>query len=71
LLEYIPGGELLAHVRSHLSLDVNTARFYLAEVVIAIEALHQRNIIYRDLKSENVLLDSEGHVKLIDFGFAK
>lgn len=71
VLEYIPGGELLHQVRKRLSLTVEHARFYLAEVILGLEAIHKQNIVYRDLKSENVLLDAEGHVKLIDFGFAK
>jgi serine/threonine protein kinase len=47
------------------------ARFYLAEIILAIDTLHTMGIIYRDLKPENILLDQEGHIKLIDFGFAK
>lgn len=46
-------------------------RFYLAEIVLAVERLHERGVIYRDLKPENILIDAQGHVKLIDFGFAK
>lgn len=47
------------------------AKFYAAEVVLAIEYLHQKEIIYRDLKPENLLLDRHGHLKITDFGFSK
>lgn len=47
------------------------SRFYIAEIVLAVEQLHNMGIIYRDLKPENVLLDKDGHIKLTDFGFAK
>lgn len=47
------------------------SRFYIAEIVMGVETLHGMGIIYRDLKPENILIDREGHIKLIDFGFAK
>jgi protein kinase A len=47
------------------------AKFYAAEVTLALEYLHKNQIIYRDLKPENLLLDRHGHLKITDFGFAK
>jgi serine/threonine protein kinase len=47
------------------------AKFYAAEVVLALDYLHGMNIVYRDLKPENLLLDRHGHLKITDFGFAK
>ncbi len=47
------------------------ARFYASHVLLALEYLHDRNILYRDLKPENLLIDTEGYIKVVDFGFAK
>lgn len=71
VLEYLPGGELIKHIRKQMCLSLADARFYLAEIILAVETLHTKGIIYRDLKPENILLDVGGHIKLIDFGFAK
>lgn len=51
--------------------EENMARFYIAEVILALRDLHRNGIIYRDLKPENILLDYQGHVKLTDFGLSK
>ena len=46
-------------------------QFYSSELLIALITIHSQNVLYRDLKPENVMIDSEGHIKLIDFGFSK
>lgn len=56
-MDFINGGELFTHIRREGRFSENRARFYAAEIVIAIEHLHLHGIIYRDLKPENVLLD--------------
>ena len=71
LLEYLPGGELLKLIRKQGVVSEKDTQFYIAEVILAVESLHDQGIIYRDLKPENILIDRDGHVKLIDFGFAK
>lgn len=73
LLDYVPGGEIFSYLRKLRRFDEPTARFYAAEIVLVLEYLHehQGGVAYRDLKPENLLLDAEGHIKLVDFGFAK
>jgi serine/threonine protein kinase len=51
--------------------EEDRAKIYIAEIVLALKDLHSRNIIYRDLKPDNVVIDNDGHIKLIDFGMAK
>lgn len=71
-LEYCPGGEIFSYLRRARRFNENTSRFYAAEITLAIEYLHDvHGIAYRDLKPENILLAADGHLKLVDFGFAK
>ncbi|KAI9804540.1 MAG: hypothetical protein M1825_001439 [Sarcosagium campestre] len=71
LLDYCPGGEVFSYLRRAKRFDMETAQFYAAEILLIIEFLHGKAIAYRDLKPENLLIDAEGHIKLVDFGFAK
>jgi serine/threonine protein kinase len=57
--------------RRSKSFDEERARFYAAELLLALDHLHQQNIIYRDLKLENILMDQNGHIALTDFGLSK
>jgi hypothetical protein len=65
------GGELFSFLRAQKYFTNDIAKFYAAEVIVVFEYLHSKDIIYRDLKPENILLDETGHIRLIDFGFAK
>lgn len=71
LMSYVPGGELFTHLRRAQKFTPDVTRFYLANIILALKYLHSFNIIYRDLKPENLLLDSRGYLRLTDFGFAK
>jgi len=51
--------------------DEEIARKYLSEILLAVEELHYHDVIYRDMKPENIVLGSDGHVKLIDFGLSR
>lgn len=71
LEEYVVGGELFSHLRKAGRFANDITVFYSGQIMLAIEYLHSRNIIYRDLKPENLLLDASGNIKITDFGFAK
>ena len=70
-MEYAPGGEMFSLQRKLKKLPPNKVRIYIAEMVLAIEYLHSKGIIYRDIKPENIMFDLSGHLKLCDFGLAK
>ncbi|OAL33952.1 hypothetical protein AYO20_06787 [Fonsecaea nubica] len=72
LLDYTPGGEIFSYLRRARRFPFSTVQFYAAEITLILAYLHEVQFVaYRDLKPENILLDVDGHLKLVDFGFAK
>lgn len=70
-MDFIPGGNLRELIRANSFLPEAWVKFYSAELVIAIAHLHSINVLYRDIKPHNVMIDSRGHITLIDFGLSK
>ena len=71
VMEFIPGGDLMTLLIKENVLTEEATRFYAAEAVLAIEAVHNLGYIHRDLKPDNLLLDERGHLKLSDLGLCK
>lgn len=71
VMDFCNGGELFTHLRKDTKFSEKRACFYAAQLVCGLNCLHENGIIYRDLKPENVLLDSEGNLKITDFGLSK
>ena len=64
-------GDLEKQLRYRRKFTEEETKFYIMEIILALESLHQSHIVYRDLKPANIVLDSEGHIKLTDFGLSK
>jgi len=71
IMDYCPGGELFFHIQRVERFNEEAVKFYAAQITLAINHLHENNIIYRDLKPENVLIDKDGYIKITDFGLSK
>jgi len=69
-MEFVPGGDFRTLLNNTGTLGARHARFYISEMFMSLDALHQLSFIHRDLKPENFLITSEGHIKLTDFGLA-
>lgn len=71
VVDYMQGGDLFYHLQKNRRFNDKKTQFYVAEIILALQDMHKRGIIYRDLKLENIMLDHEGHVKLTDFGLCR
>lgn len=71
VMEYMVGGDFAKILEKFGFLDEEIARFYIGEIILAIESLHKIGIVHRDLKPDNILLDAKGHIKLADFGLSE
>ena len=71
VMEYLPGGDFMNLLIKKDILTEDEARFYTAELILAIESMHKLDCIHRDIKPDNILIDKSGHIKLSDFGLAK
>ncbi|KAJ3030437.1 UNVERIFIED_CONTAM: Serine/threonine kinase [Siphonaria sp. JEL0065] len=71
VMEYVCGGDLMCHIQEKKRFSQVRAKFYACEVLLALEFFHQNNIIYRDLKLDNILMCPDGHIKVTDYGICK
>lgn len=71
IFEYGKGGDMFFHLQKVRRFSENEVKIYAAQLFLALEYLHNNNILYRDIKPENIIMDCKGNIKLIDFGLAK
>jgi serine/threonine kinase 38 len=70
-MDFLPGGDLMSLLMKKDILTEDEARFYTAELILSVEAVHYISCIHRDLKPDNILIDADGHIQLSDFGLSK
>lgn len=71
VMEYLPGGDMMTWLINKEVFTEEEARFYIAQLVLAVDSIHRIEFVHRDLKPDNILLDRHGHIKLSDFGLSK
>lgn len=70
VFDFVEGGELWFHMKQENRLKERKARFYSAQILLALECLHREGFMYRDLKPDNIMIDKDGNIKLMDFGLS-
>lgn len=70
IMEFLPGGDLMTMLIKYDTFSEDVTRFYIAECVLSIEAIHRLGFIHRDIKPDNILIDERGHIKMSDFGLS-
>lgn len=71
ITEFGQGGDLFYHMQLNKKMEIDRIKLYLAELIIGLEGIHENNLVYRDMKPENILIDKLGHIKITDFGLSK
>ena len=71
VMDFCIGGDFMSLLMRKDILNEEESRFYIAELILAVEALHKMDCIHRDLKPDNILIDKKGHIQLSDFGLSK
>lgn len=71
VMEFMKGGDFSSLLESVGAFDEDSAKYYLAQIVLALEYLHKKGVIHRDLKPDNILIDGDGRIKLTDFGLSE
>jgi len=70
-MDLCTGGEIFFHLNRLRHFTEEQAKFFFAEILLGIEYLHSKNVVYRDIKPENILIDIDGHIRIADFGLSK
>ena len=70
-MDICTGGELFFHLLQQRRFSEKLAKFYMCEILLGFRHLHENDIVYRDIKPENILVDMDGHIRIADFGLAK
>ena len=70
-MDLCTGGEIFFHLNRFKKFNEEQARFYMAEIMLGLDYLHKKNVVFRDIKPENILVDIDGHIRIADFGLSK